>query len=125
MVLPMATAAEVGARIRDLRERAEMQSQQLAAKVGIDPSAMSNIERGKRSVKTDELARIADALGVSPLAILSPDSLLARMPVAARVQVAQLSDGSAVKRLTALAELNEVLSEGGMPPTHKLTHVPP
>ena len=121
----MATAAEVGARIRDLRERAEMQSQQLAAKVGIDPSAMSNIERGKRSVKTDELARIADALGVSPLAILSPDSLLARMPVAARVQVAQLSDGSAVKRLTALAELNEVLSEGGMPPTHKLTHVPP
>jgi Zn-dependent peptidase ImmA (M78 family)/transcriptional regulator with XRE-family HTH domain len=125
MVLPMATAAEVGARIRDLRERTEMQSQQLAAKVGIDPSAMSNIERGKRSVKTDELARIADALGVSPLAILSPDSLLARMPVAARVQVAQLSDGSAVKRLTALAELNEVLSEGGMPPTHKLTHVPP
>lgn len=125
MVLPMATAAEVGARIRDLRERAEMQSQQLAAKVGIDPSAMSNIERGKRSVKTDELARIADALGVSPLAILSPDSLLARMPVAARVQVAQLSDGSAVKRLTALAELNEVLSEGGMPPTHKLTDVPP
>jgi Zn-dependent peptidase ImmA (M78 family)/transcriptional regulator with XRE-family HTH domain len=125
MVSPMATAAEVGARIRDLRERAEMQSQQLAAKVGIDPSAMSNIERGKRSVKTDELARIADALGVSPLAILSPDSLLARMPVAARVQVAQLSDGSAVKRLTALAELNEVLSEGGMPPNHKLTHVPP
>ncbi|HVC77695.1 MAG TPA: XRE family transcriptional regulator [Candidatus Micrarchaeaceae archaeon] len=121
----MATAAEVGARIRDLRERTEMQSQQLAAKVGIDPSAMSNIERGKRSVKTDELASIADALGVSPLAILSPDSLLARMPVAARVQVAQLSDGSAVKRLTALAELNEVLSEGGMPPTHKLTHVPP
>lgn len=121
----MATAAEVGARIRDLRERAEMQSQQLAAKVGIDPSAMSNIERGKRSVKTDELARIADAIGVSPLAILSPDSLLARMPVAARAQVAQLSDGSAVKRLTALAELNEVLSEGGMPPTHRLTHVPP
>src|SRR5438093_5477146 len=121
MVVPMATAAEVGARIRDLRERTEMQSQQLAAKVGIDPSAMSNIERGKRSVKTDELARIAAALGVSPLAILSPDSLLARIPVAARVQVAQVSHGSAVKRLTALAEQDEVLNEGGLLLTHRLT----
>ena len=43
-----------------------MQSQELAARLGIDPSAMSNIERGRRSVKTQELMKIAEALSVSP-----------------------------------------------------------
>ncbi len=74
----------LGARIRALREKAGMQSQELASRLGIDPSAMSNIERGRRSVKTSELMKIAEALSVSPLALLDEDSLPARMPVAPR-----------------------------------------
>lgn len=105
------TAASIGARIRELREKAGVQSQELAASLGIDPSAMSNIERGKRAVKTSELAAIASALGVSPLAILATDSLMAQLPVAARATDSGGAIGSAVARLTALAELNELLSQ--------------
>ncbi len=125
MVLLVESAASIGARIRALRERAGIQSQALAAKLGIDPSAMSNIERGKRAVKTEELAGIAAALGISPLAILSDDSLLSRLPVAARAQLAVARDGAVVARLTALAELHEVLTEGGIPAEPHLEAVPP
>ena len=117
-------AAALGARIRALRERVGIQSQLVAGRLGIDPSAMSNIERGKRAVKSDELAIIASVLGVSPLAILSKDSLLGRLPIAPRLQEAPATEGAAVARLTALAELNEVLAEGGLPPTPLLEGVP-
>ena len=117
-------APGVGARIRALRERAGLQSQELAEKLRLDPSAMSNIERGRRAVKTEELAAIAAALGVSPLAILSDGSLLSRLPIAPRAQVDVTADGSAVARLTALAELNEVLTEQGIPAEPHLDGVP-
>ncbi len=124
MVVLVESAASLGARIRALRERVGIQSQVLAGKLGIDPSAMSNIERGKRAVKTEELASIAAALGVSPLAILSEDSLLARLPVAPRAQAGVTTDGAALARLTALAELHEVLTEGGIPAKPHLDGVP-
>src|SRR5438128_1637077 len=124
MAWPRATAGELGARIRDLRDRAEMQSQQLAAKVGLDPSAMSNIERGKRSVKTEELELIAAALGISPLAILNEDSLLARLPIAPRVQGEAPPDSAAFARLTALAELHELLAEHGIPALPRISDAP-
>jgi Zn-dependent peptidase ImmA (M78 family)/transcriptional regulator with XRE-family HTH domain len=120
----VSTKTTIGARIRALRERAGIQSQELAARVGLDPSAMSNVERDKRAVKTEELALIAKALGVSPLAILSEGSLLERLPVAARAQAEVVSDGSAVARLTALAELHEVLSAHDIPSNPCLGDVP-
>jgi Zn-dependent peptidase ImmA (M78 family)/DNA-binding XRE family transcriptional regulator len=104
-------AASIGTRIRELREKAGVQSQELASSLGIDPSAMSNIERGKRALKSSELAAIASILGVSPLAILSGDSLLSKLPVAARGTEAERSSGSALARLTALAELHQLLSD--------------
>ena len=73
-----------------------MQAQALAAAIGIDPSAMSNIERGKRAVKANELVSIARALRISPLAILEPDSLPARMPLAPRSEGGTLQDGDCI-----------------------------
>jgi Zn-dependent peptidase ImmA (M78 family)/transcriptional regulator with XRE-family HTH domain len=115
-------AAGIGARIRELRERAGIQSQALAASLGIDPSAMSHIERGKRAVKSSELATIASVLGVSPLAILSEGSLLAELPVAARTQDEGSSSRSALGRLTALAELHQVLTDQGIVSHSALEH---
>jgi len=82
--------------------------------LGIDPSAMSNIERGRRSVKTDELVKIAEALSVSPLALLDEDSLPARMPVAPRRDESSSIKGPAYSRLLALSELHSVLSDSGL-----------
>lgn len=108
-----------------LRERAGIQSQELASRLGIDPSAMSNIESGKRSVKTSELVKIAGALSVSPLALLDEDSLPARLEVAARPDGRQDTlDGAAYARLRALSELQSVLSNAGFAAASNLNNVP-
>jgi Zn-dependent peptidase ImmA (M78 family)/DNA-binding XRE family transcriptional regulator len=115
----------LGRRIRALREQAGMQSQELASRLGIDPSAMSNIERGRRSVKTGELMKIAEALSVSPLALLDEDSLPARLPVALRCDGESSSiRGPAYSRLLALSELHAVLSDAGLTTTNNLHEAP-
>ncbi len=85
---------------------------------------MSNIERGKRGVKTEELTLIAEALGVSPLAILDESSLLARLPVAPRAETGAQLESLAFERLRALAELHEVLANGGVTAEPALDDVP-
>jgi Zn-dependent peptidase ImmA (M78 family)/DNA-binding XRE family transcriptional regulator len=106
--------AELGARIRALREAVGLQAQELAAEVGLDPTALSKIENGRRAVKSAELARIADALRLSPLALLEDDSLLARLPMAARRAGRSITEGGAFERLLSLTELHVVLSESGI-----------
>jgi Zn-dependent peptidase ImmA (M78 family) len=91
-----------------------MLAQDLAAAIGLDPSAMSNIENGKRSVKAHELTAIADALGVSVLAILDENSLLGRLPTAARQDDGERAQGSLLDRLRGFAELHELLAKGGI-----------
>jgi DNA-binding XRE family transcriptional regulator len=114
----------LGARIRALREQAGMQSQELAARLGIDPSAMSNIERGKRSVKTQELIRIAEILSVSPLSLIDADSLPARMSVVPRCDSKTGTKGAAYSRLLALSELHAVLSDAGLTTPNQLDEAP-
>lgn len=114
---------QVGGRIRELRDRVGLQAKQLADEIELDSSAMSNIESGKRAVKTGELAKIASVLGVSPLYLLEPDSLLARLPVAARSTSDEL-DKELNLRLIALAELHSVLRHAGIE-SQRLTLTPP
>jgi Zn-dependent peptidase ImmA (M78 family) len=85
---------------------------------------MSNIERGKRSVKTQELIQIAEALQVSPMALLDERSLPARLRVAPRSDGEQAIKGEAYERLLALSELHEVLSDAGLTTPNQLGAVP-
>lgn len=59
-------ATEVGAEIARLRALAGLDQRDLATQIGLDPSAMSRIETGKRGLGADELFRLARALGVDP-----------------------------------------------------------
>jgi Zn-dependent peptidase ImmA (M78 family)/transcriptional regulator with XRE-family HTH domain len=104
--------AEIGRRIRELREEAAVQSQQLAEAIGVGPSAMSLIESGERALKASELAVVADYLGVSPVAILDPNSILARLPVSARSSTNSIP--VLRTKLLRLAELHDVLHSGGV-----------
>lgn len=106
-------AEEIGQRIRELREKVGLRSKQLAEELGIEPSAVSNLESGKRAVKASELAAIAHLLGVSPMAILEPNSLLARLPVSARSNDSSF-DTAVRQRLIALAELHSILNDSGI-----------
>ena len=105
----------IGRQIRRLREAAGLRAADLAEKLGVDPSAVSNLENDRRGVKADEVGIIADFLGVSQLAILEPDSLLGRLPVAHRTNGDQTASRDPLMRLTALAELHQVLTQGGHP----------
>jgi Zn-dependent peptidase ImmA (M78 family)/DNA-binding Xre family transcriptional regulator len=121
----MESEAALGARVRSMREALGIKGQDLASAIGLDPSAVSNIERGKRAVKTDELARIAAALRVSPLALLDEHSLPARMPIAPRAGGGDILSGAAYQRLLALAELHQVLEDAGVGTSPHLGDVPP
>lgn len=54
----------LGARIKELRKRAELSQEQLAVKVDIDGKYLSRIEVGKRYPSLETLEGIADALNV-------------------------------------------------------------
>ncbi len=114
----------IGRQIRRLREAAGLKAADLAGALGVDASAVSNLEHDRRSVKADELGVIADFLGVSQLAILEPDSLLGRLPVAHRTSGDEATSDDSTMRLTALAELHQVLADGGHPAPSR-SHEPP
>jgi Zn-dependent peptidase ImmA (M78 family)/transcriptional regulator with XRE-family HTH domain len=114
----------VGARIRLIREAVGLQAQDLAARVDLDPTAISKIENGKRAIKAVELVRIAGALKVSPLALLEDDPLLSNLPLAARRAGSSIARGAAYQRLLSLSELHVVLAGAGLPTTPNLASVP-
>lgn len=51
--------------LRAAREKRELSQSELATRTGLQPSAVSHFETGKRSPSFDNLKRLADALGVS------------------------------------------------------------
>ena len=57
--------ANLGAQIAALRERQGWSQRALAKWMGLDQSAVSRIEAGRRRVSAEELHRFADALHVS------------------------------------------------------------
>ena len=115
----------IGRQIRRLREAAGLRAADLAGALGVDASAVSNLEHDRRSVRADELGAIADFLGVSQLAILEPDSLLGRLPVAHRTNGDGTASQNSTMRLTALAELHQVLNDGGHPAPSCTDEPPP
>ena len=116
--------AELGTRIKSLRETLGLRANDLATRIDLDPTALSKIENGRRAVKSTELARIAQALHVSPLALLEPESLLGRLPIAARQAGSSIAMGVAYDRLVGLTELHVVLTDNGFPNSPNLASVP-
>lgn len=114
----------LGQRIRTFREQANLTAKEVAHRIGVDPTAFSKIESGKRSVKTTELADLATTLGVSPLALLGEDSLSSRLSVARRRSPTGSESGEAQARLIALADLHQVLAEDGLEANVHLDDLP-
>ena len=64
---------QIGERIADLRTDHDMQQGELAKHIGIDRSALSRIEKGHRSIREDELLRIARHFHVTTDYLLGND----------------------------------------------------
>lgn len=67
-------SVELGRRIRALRRLKRLTQQELASRIQISVSMLSNIERGQRKPETQLLINIASTLGV-------PDSELLNLTV--------------------------------------------
>ena len=63
----------VGKTVRRLREERGLNQAQLAVKVGTGPSAISQIENGRRSPNSETLVKLARALGVEVAALFPKD----------------------------------------------------
>lgn len=61
---PIQNRVIMGERIRELREKKEMDLMNLALRAGIQPNTLKRIEAGKFSVDLDVLSKIAQGLGM-------------------------------------------------------------
>lgn len=57
--------ASMGERVRELRKRAGMTQDDLAARTGMSKGFLSDIENGNRNVSSEFLLKLANALGAS------------------------------------------------------------
>lgn len=55
----------IGKRIRDLREKAGMKKKDLAEKIGISPTFLSNVENDGKKISAFQINRILKALGLT------------------------------------------------------------
>jgi transcriptional regulator with XRE-family HTH domain len=62
----------LGAQLRTARIRRHLTQEALAERIGIHPSYLGSIERGRRNVPLDTLCRLAWALRVDPHELLRP-----------------------------------------------------
>lgn len=108
----MGEATSVGDQIRRLRKQAGLTASDLAEATGLDNDALHSLEDSGQYSEAATIFKIAEVLKVSPIAILEPDSLPGRLPVATRTNGDGVSDATAW-RLTSLAELHYVLSLDG------------
>ena len=108
----MEDTTTVGDQIRRLRKQAGLTASDLAETTGFDVDALRSLEDGGRYSEAATIFRIAESLKVSPIAILEPDSLPGRLPIATRTNGDRVSDAT-TWRLTSLAELHHVLSING------------
>src|SRR5215218_6040327 len=76
----------LGGLVRARRERAELTQGELARRVGMTRTSITNIESGRQKVQLHTLYDIADALDVSPGALLpaaeivAPEAVEERLP---------------------------------------------
>jgi len=71
-VSPDELRARIGARIRELLQRRQMQVSELAAAANVSRSHLHRIMVGSTAPSSDVLARLASALSVDPVALVRP-----------------------------------------------------
>lgn len=112
------TEGAIGERVRLARTRLGMTQEELGRAIGGDRSTISKIESGQRSVKSVELADLADALGQSMRDLIGRRKPLAPLAFAHRIAGAGDDDegvGKARRALVEALELQALLDELEIP----------
>lgn len=95
-----------GEKLREAREAKKLSQSDLAERTGLQPSAISHFETGRRSPSFDNLKRLADALQVST------DYLLGREVVSGSpLHESLFRNASKIRSQEALESLNKVAEQ--------------
>ncbi|WP_426594434.1 helix-turn-helix domain-containing protein [Cellulomonas sp. McL0617] len=96
--------------VRDAREKAGLSQGELARRSGLHPTYISHIERGKRELGGQALARVAAALGVSVAFLLegerAPEYRLAEGDIVAARRLSRSGDPRAAVGLLAATDVS-------------------
>lgn len=71
--IPSVNIRNMKLNIRQIRKAKKFTQDDLAKIAGVSPSYLSEIETGRKPINSARLQKIADALGVSPTALISDD----------------------------------------------------
>lgn len=66
----MRTSEQIGKYIKQIRQQKNMSVTDLAKKVEINKSTLSRYENGSRKIPMEDIAKFANALGVTPESVL-------------------------------------------------------
>jgi transcriptional regulator with XRE-family HTH domain len=65
----------LGSNLKEIRQRQGLSQEAFADVVGVHRAYMGGVERGERNLTLRSVERIAAALGIDPLTLLSPQPL--------------------------------------------------
>lgn len=91
-------AAQLGKRLRDARERRGLSQQVVADALGLQRTAITNMESGVRAVSTLELTRLAELFGQPPALLLSPADEADDLSVVLPRALPEISDSPGLDR---------------------------
>lgn len=69
----LATRKLFARNVRALRRAREISQEELAHSAELSRTYVSSVERGERNISIDNIGKLAQALGTTPMALLDPD----------------------------------------------------
>lgn len=106
----MMTIKAIGGNLRQLREGAGYNQQNIADFLGVDQSLISKFEKGERSISTDILDKLASLFGVSTSAIVNNVVVARPLSCAFRCNELSSSDMDAISAINKIALNSEFMN---------------
>jgi len=96
----------IGSHIRDARKAKGLTQEQFAERLGLSTLHYGRLERGDRPASLEQIARIADELGISTLSLLSGS--LTHEPLSAEPTTQNVSFADRLSRMTSACTAQEL-----------------
>ena len=103
-----------GLRLREARELAHISQSAAAQAIGVSQPTYTRIESGQRTLRGDELVRLADCFGVRAASLTGLTQIRERARFAARTDGTTTPMAAMRERLYSYLELDSYLSDQGI-----------